>query len=512
MFNKSNIATSYKNNLKTLAVAGMTSLLIACGGGGAGEPDTLVSASDGTDPGNVTTIQGNAVKGVILNGLVGAYLVENQAGTMVQSSQALAELVRTDAQGAYQLSLPGSFADQTVIIEMTADSQTRMTCDVTEGCGLNEQGNPIAFGDLFSLSTDFSMKGAVVGVDSGDIISGHLSPLSHMAVAYAESSVSGLSAANISSAYRHIEAMMDLDSGALDLSPADITNLNHYNSLSKSEIEMGVISAAFLSLVNTPDWSSIEEVMTHIAAQMDATGELAAVNMGGLRDVALDDLFYNANEIVADIAQSGQNDLYSETLSLVSAETAASYQSVSEVPQEVDPVQFVSHPQSVTVDEGEQVQFSVAVVGGGSISFQWRKDGQNISGATSSSLLVSVTELGDMGTYDVIASNSVGSLTSYSALLSVNEAPEALASIELSWDIPEQREDGSDLELYEIEGYVISYGTVSGQLDSSITVTGGLIQTALIEELSANTYFFAIATVDSDGQQGAYSEEITQVL
>ena len=179
-------------------------------------------------------------------------------------------------------------------------------------------------------------------------------------------------------------------------------------------------------------------------------------------------------------------------------------------PAEIAPVVITSDPQSVVVNEGEQVQFSVAASGGGTISFQWRKDGENIAGATSSSLLVSSVELADGGTYDVIASNSVGSAASLTALLTINA--ETVASVELSWDIPLEREDGSALALYEINGYVISYGTTSGSLDALVTVTGYGETTALIEDLTPNTYYFAIATVDSDGQQGAFSAEIEQII
>jgi len=497
-----NILASYKNSAKVLVTTGLASFLIACGGGGG----TSESTSSVTQ---TTMIQGSAVKGVIENGIVRAYLVEPQAGVMTKADQYIGDAVRTDALGAYQLTLPGDFNNQTMIIEMTADAQTRMTCDVVDGCGMDSDNVAINFGDKFGLNADFSLKGVVVSVDSGDTLSTHLSPLSHMAVAYASSGLSGLTVPNIEGAYAHIEAMMDLDDGALARAPADITNLGQYTSLTKSEIEMGVISAAFLSLVNTPDWESIDEVLTHVENQMSASGELSAVNMGSLRDVALDDLFFNANDIVDSIVQLEPESAHLDVLTVVSTETSDSYQAASELPQEVDPVQFVSHPQSTTVNEGEQVQFSVNANGGGTLVYQWRKDGEAISGATNASLTVSVAELSDIGAYDVIVSNSVGAVTSLTALLAVTEM---LASVELTWDIPLEREDGSALELYEINGYVISYGTTSGNLDGSISVTGAAVTTALVEELAADTYYFAIATVDSDGVQGAYSSEISQII
>lgn len=87
-----------------------------------------------------------------------------------------------------------------------------------------------------------------------------------------------------------------------------------------------------------------------------------------------------------------------------------------------------------------------------------------------------------------------------------------LSSIELNWEIPSFREDGSDLELFEIEGYVIAYGTESGNLTNTVDVIGSGQTSAVIDELEAGTYYFAIATIDSEGGQGAYSAEVEQLI
>lgn len=95
----------------------------------------------------------------------------------------------------------------------------------------------------------------------------------------------------------------------------------------------------------------------------------------------------------------------------------------------------------------------------------------------------------------------------------VVEAPVELASIELSWSIPSSREDGSDLELYEIDGYVVSYGTDSENLNNTVDIIGYGETSVVIDELESGTYYFAIATIDSEGVQGAFSEAIeTEIL
>ncbi|MFT6030069.1 MAG: hypothetical protein ACI8O8_001812, partial [Oleiphilaceae bacterium] len=91
-----------------------------------------------------------------------------------------------------------------------------------------------------------------------------------------------------------------------------------------------------------------------------------------------------------------------------------------QAPEEVAAVQIPSHPQSLTVDAGENAIFTISASGGGTLSFQWRKGEQNINGATGNSLvLTNVSEL-DAALYDVVVSNSVGNQFSLAALLTVN--------------------------------------------------------------------------------------------
>ncbi len=80
---------------------------------------------------------------------------------------------------------------------------------------------------------------------------------------------------------------------------------------------------------------------------------------------------------------------------------------------------ITQQPQSQTVDEGANVTFSVTA-DGTDLLYQWRKDGQNISGATSSSLTLTSVTTDDAGDYDVVVYNDCGSVTSNTATLTVN--------------------------------------------------------------------------------------------
>jgi len=70
---------------------------------------------------------------------------------------------------------------------------------------------------------------------------------------------------------------------------------------------------------------------------------------------------------------------------------------------------ITTQPSSQTKVFGESVTFSVTASGTAPLSYQWRKDGINIGGATSSSYTISSVLMADAGSYDVVVSNSCGS-------------------------------------------------------------------------------------------------------
>lgn len=84
---------------------------------------------------------------------------------------------------------------------------------------------------------------------------------------------------------------------------------------------------------------------------------------------------------------------------------------------------ITAQPQSITTDIGEDVQFSVSATGNPTPTYQWRKDGNNISGATSSTLNLTDVQSGVAGDYDVVVTNSQGSVTSNDATLDFNPTP-----------------------------------------------------------------------------------------
>jgi hypothetical protein len=86
-----------------------------------------------------------------------------------------------------------------------------------------------------------------------------------------------------------------------------------------------------------------------------------------------------------------------------------------------------------------------------------------------------------------------------------------LPALELSWFIPDAREDGTDLYAYEISGYHIYYTTTDAPMEQADVIAIGDAQTTdySFTNLPSGNYRLAIAAVDTQGIQSALSDEIT---
>jgi hypothetical protein len=85
---------------------------------------------------------------------------------------------------------------------------------------------------------------------------------------------------------------------------------------------------------------------------------------------------------------------------------------------------ITTQPANQTVTLGQAATFSLVATGTAPLSYQWQKNGANIAGATSASYTTPTTSSSDNGsTFDVIVSNSAGTVTSATATLTVNVPP-----------------------------------------------------------------------------------------
>ena len=95
------------------------------------------------------------------------------------------------------------------------------------------------------------------------------------------------------------------------------------------------------------------------------------------------------------------------------------------------------------------------------------------------------------------------------------QEPAASPTVTLNWDIPNARENTESLPLSEIGGYEIYLigNTASGQaIDEVLLITDAQTIDYAFQDLLAGDYYFAIATVDSDGLKSQSSDIVSITL
>ena len=95
---------------------------------------------------------------------------------------------------------------------------------------------------------------------------------------------------------------------------------------------------------------------------------------------------------------------------------------------QVDKPTISIQPASQSVVKGSTATFTVTATGGGTLSYQWKKNGADIAGATKSTYTTDATSDEDIGAgleFSVVVSNSAGTITSTNASLAVTSQAEA---------------------------------------------------------------------------------------
>ena len=97
----------------------------------------------------------------------------------------------------------------------------------------------------------------------------------------------------------------------------------------------------------------------------------------------------------------------------------------------VNPVTTITtQPAAVTTCLQQSATFTVVAAGTGTLTYQWRKDGVDIAGATSASYTVSNITAASGGNYSVVVTGTCGSVTSANAMLTVSGPCTSIPSID----------------------------------------------------------------------------------
>jgi hypothetical protein len=92
----------------------------------------------------------------------------------------------------------------------------------------------------------------------------------------------------------------------------------------------------------------------------------------------------------------------------------------------IQAVTIASHPVTLTVIEGQPAVFEVTATGTAPLSFQWRRNGVDIAGATGATFRLGNARPDSAGAYQVVVSNAAGPVASAVANLTVNSGVKIL--------------------------------------------------------------------------------------
>jgi hypothetical protein len=122
----------------------------------------------------------------------------------------------------------------------------------------------------------------------------------------------------------------------------------------------------------------------------------------------------------------------------VASNSSGSVTSSAAVLTVLDPPSIAAQPQSTTVSNGTMASFQVVAFGIPPPTYQWRLNGTNIVGANAATYVINSAQATNVGDYTVVLSNSVNSLVSAPAHLTVQfpASPPTLGSPQLETGRP----------------------------------------------------------------------------
>jgi DNA-binding beta-propeller fold protein YncE len=134
----------------------------------------------------------------------------------------------------------------------------------------------------------------------------------------------------------------------------------------------------------------------------------------------------SASYTLATTALSNSGDQFSVTVSNAGGSVSSGMATLTVNPI---PPAITVQPASVTVSAGQPAMFSVSASGTAPITYQWKRGGANITGATSASYTLPTTALSDSGAqFSVTVTNPGGAVNSSAATLTVNSVAPSITS------------------------------------------------------------------------------------
>ena len=115
------------------------------------------------------------------------------------------------------------------------------------------------------------------------------------------------------------------------------------------------------------------------------------------------------------------------------------------------------------------------------------------------------------GSYsNVTISVTDGKATASLAPFTIKVTTVSVGNVTLSWTAPTKNTDGTTLT--NLAGYRVYYGKQSGQYTQTLSLPSPSFTSVSIEDLASGTWYFAVKTLASDGDESAYSGQVSKSL
>src|SRR6185312_6291019 len=225
--------------------------------------------------------------------------------------------------------------------------------------------------------------------------------------------------------YNNDTLIPNATNSSLTVSNAQLSDTGGYSVTVSNAYGSPVTSGSANLTVTTPAAPSI---ITQPQDQTVLPGQSAVftVSAGGSAPLGYQ-WYFNTNTLIPNAtsasltvtnAQVASAGAYSVVVSNFVNTTSSAYAVLTVNTNPVAP-SFTSQPASQVVLTGGTAVFNAVADGTSPITYQWNKNGSPISGATSSTLVLSNVQSTDAASYTLTASNSVGGAVSSTAVLTV---------------------------------------------------------------------------------------------
>jgi hypothetical protein len=278
--------------------------------------------------------------------------------------------------------------------------------------------------------------------------------------------------------YKGSSAISGATSSTYTVSDATTNHSGTYVVIVTNDVGAATSSNAVVHVVNAPS------IVTDISNQTIADGDVVsfAVVMADADSSLLSYQWYYNTTNAIDGATTDTLDFVVGTsdagdYSVVITNVAGTVTSATATLTVLEPVVISVQPLSTNVGVGTNVDLVVTADGGGTLTYQWKKDGSDISGATTSNYTFKATT-STYGLYSVVVANEVSSETSDAVPVRIVALPA------ISTDIPTNAfvkagASYTNTVVLSNPGDLVAYQWITNNTDVSGATTDTLILTGL---------------------------------